>query len=287
MNRILITGATGNVGKEVIRHLLSQPGTHKVMAGVRNLQKDSEQFNDSRIEFLPFDFEDPGTFESALSNCDVLFLLRPPQLANVKKQFAPLIETAKRKVKHIVFLSVQGVQNSPMIPHYKIEKAIVESGLSYTFLRPAYFMQNLTATLRKDIVENRRIFLPAGEAKFTVVDTGDIGAVTAVVLTNPALHRNKVYDLTNNEKLSFGKMAEKLTAVLETKITYVSPNPIRFFIQKRKEGLPVSFILVMIMLHYFPRFKKEPDIAPFVYQLTGRQPKSFDEFLKENKQLLA
>jgi len=82
-------------------------------------------------------------------------LLRPPQISDVKKYFAPLVETAKKSsIKHIVFLSVQGVDNSKIIPHHKIEKSIVDSKIIYTFLRPAYFMQNFTTTLRNDLVND-------------------------------------------------------------------------------------------------------------------------------------
>ena len=82
-------------------------------------------------------------------------MLRPPQISDVKKYFAPLVETAKKSsIKHIVFLSVQGVDNSKIIPHHKIEKSIVDSKIIYTFLRPAYFMQNFTTTLRNDLVND-------------------------------------------------------------------------------------------------------------------------------------
>jgi uncharacterized protein YbjT (DUF2867 family) len=288
MNRIFVTGATGNVGKEVILHLLTSTNKHKIIAGVRKLP--GNQLNvdvDARVQFQHFDFEDLKTFKPALAKCNILFLLRPPQISDVNKFLKPLIEIAKEcKVKHIVFLSVQGVQNSPMIPHHKIEKIIIKSGIPYTFLRPAYFMQNFTTTLRKDLVEKKIIFPPAGEAKFTIIDTADIGLVSAVVLTNPHKHINKSYELTNAEKLSFREMAAKISSVVRTKITYLSPNPLSFFIQKRREKVPRMFILVMIMLHYFPRFSKVPRTTEFVYLLTGKQPITFDEFLEENKQLL-
>src|SRR5687768_3476005 len=167
MDRILVTGATGTVGKEVICALLAiNHNKNRIIAGVRNLPEGRNKFGpDSGVEFQYFDFEAPGTFKPALSNCDILFLLRPPQISNVKEIFVPLIQTAKEcNIKHIVFVSVQGVEKNRFIPHYKIEKLILGSKIPFTFLRPAYFMQNFTTTLRKDIVENKMIFLPAGRA---------------------------------------------------------------------------------------------------------------------------
>lgn len=286
MNRILITGATGNVGKEVVQSLVALNQKDRILAGVRNPGKVRTQF-DSEVELVPFDFEDDNTFLPALEACDILFLLRPPQLADVQRYFVPILEAAKSSgIKHIVFLSVQGVEQSTFIPHYKIERLIVKSGIPYTFLRPAYFMQNFTTTLQKDIVENRLIYLPAGKARFTIIDTKDVGAVCAAVLTIPGEHINKSYDLTNTEKLSFEDMAMKICHVLGYPVRFVSPSLLAFFIRKRKENVPVGFILVMILLHYFPRFKKEPDITDCVKSLTGTEAKSFDTFLSENRSKL-
>ena len=283
MTKILITGATGNVGMEVIEALkkLNQP--FEIYAGIKDLGKDKlilEKFN---IKTISFDFTDINTFKPALIQCDVLFLLRPPQISEVAQFFKPLVETALQcGVKHIVFLSVQGVEKSTIIPHHKIEKLIVKSKIPYTFLRPAYFMQNFTTTLRKDLIVNKRIFLPAGKAKFTVIDVTDIGKVAAKILTESSNHVNQSYELTNREKLTFGEMAEKLSKGLNTTIKYESPNLFKFYWTKRKEKMPTMLILVMIMLHYLPRFQKEPNITDWVKKITNNEPKTFDEFVIEN-----
>ncbi|MGB6035282.1 MAG: NmrA family NAD(P)-binding protein, partial [Cryomorphaceae bacterium] len=240
-----------------------------------------------KLEKIKFDFTDLNTFLPALKEVDLLFLLRPPQISDVGKYFAPLIHTAKEaSVRHIVFLSVQGVEKSKIIPHYKIEKLIVESEIPYTFLRPAYFMQNFTTTLRNDLVNKHRIYLPAGKEKFTVIDVEDIGAVAARIITAPQEHINKSYALTNNEKLTFGEMADKLSDGLNRKIDFISPNLLQFFLAKKKEGVPTMFIFVLIMLHYFPRFQEAPETTEWVKKITGKAAKTFDEFILANKKEL-
>jgi len=287
MTNIFITGATGNVGIAVLEALKNLNMSFEIYAGIRDLKKEKvilERFN---LKTIPFDFTDINTFKPALAQCDILFLLRPPNISDVKQFFNPLIETAIQcGVTHIVFLSVQGVEKSTIIPHHKIEKLIVESKIPYTFLRPAYFMQNFTTTLRNDLIVNKRIFLPAGKAKFTVIDVIDIGKVAARILTETNNHVDKSYELTNREKLTFGEMTEKLSKGLNMTIQYESPNLIKFFLVKRKEKMPVILILVMIMLHYFPRFQKEPNITDWVKKITDDEPKTFDEFVFENKNLL-
>jgi len=86
------------------------------------------------VKTIQFDFTNSATFNNAFQNIDILFLLRPPQISDVNKYFVPLIKAAKQSsIKHIVFLSVKGVEKSKIIPRHKIEKLIIESKIPYTF----------------------------------------------------------------------------------------------------------------------------------------------------------
>jgi len=287
MPNILITGATGNVGTAVIKSLQKQALPINITAGVRDPTTDIIKLNDYNIDMVRFDVTDPSTFTTAFQSIDIIFLLRPPQISAVKKYFKPLINSAvEAGIKHIIFLSVQGVEKSNIIPHHRIETLVVNSKIPYTFLRPGYFMQNFTSILRNDIVNQRRIFLPAGNAKFTLVDIRDIGDVAAAIITNTANHINKSYDLTCYEKLTFYEMAERLSDGLGIKINYDSPNIFSFYRKKYKEKTPAMLILVMIMLHYLPRFQKEPLITDCIEIITGKQPITFEQFIYDNKNLL-
>ena len=204
MKKLLITGATGNVGIEVIKALQKNQHQFDIFAGVRDVQKNGEKLSEFYLIPEKFDFMDATTFEPALKNCQLLFLLRPPQISDTEKYFIPLIEIAEKcNVKHIIFLSVQGVEKSSIIPHHKIEKLIVASGIPYTFLRPAYFMQNFTTTLHDDLVNKKQIYLPAGKGKFTLIDVRDIGEITAKIMVDSTKYINQSYELTCNEKLTF------------------------------------------------------------------------------------
>lgn len=285
--KVLITGATGNVGMEVIKSLQNMNHTLDLYAGVRDLNADKPKFANLNIKVVAFDFQDTTAYQTALREVDVLFLLRPSQISAVEKYFKPLIQACQATgLKHIVFLSVQGVEKSKTIPHHKIEKLIVDSGIPYTFLRPAYFMQNFITTLRKDLVNNKQIYVPAGHAKFTLIDVRGIGAVAATILTNLSHHINKAYDLTSNEKMTFQEMAVMLSRKLGTEIQYKSPNLLRFFLTKRKEKISAMFILVMIMLHYLPRFQAEPATTDWVAKITHRPPTTFEQFIQDHKSLL-
>jgi uncharacterized protein YbjT (DUF2867 family) len=279
---ILITGATGNVGQSIFSAFSEGEFDANIIAGVRNPDKTVEKGEIATpFSVREFDFGKSENFSQYLKGIEVLFLLRPPNIADVNAVFKPLIEAAREAgVQHIVFLSVQGAEKQSYIPHHKIEKLIVDSGITYTFLRPAYFMQNFITTLHKDIVERNRIYLPAGKARFTIVDVKDVGAVAAKVLLNPEKHQNKAYELTNDELKNFGELTEQINQAWEKNIEYVSPNLLSFIYQKLKQGNNLIFTFVLIMLHYFPRFREAPKVSPNIELLLGRKPTSFEEFLE-------
>ncbi len=287
MTKVLITGATGNVGIEVIAALNGVRHSLDLYAGVRDVQKHMGASAGKDLHYVHFDFEDAATYKTALEGCDVLYLLRPPHISDVSKFFAPIIATCvEKKVKHIVFISVQGAEKSTIIPHHKIEKLIVDSRIPYTFLRPAYFMQNFTTTLRSELIQQHRIVLPAGNAKFTLIDIRDIGRVSAEIVMNISSHKNRSYELTSDEVMTFSEMATSLSIHLGRNIQFISPNPLRFFMEKRKESVPAMKILVMIMLHYLPRFQEEPKTSKWVEQITNRPATSFEQFVIDNTSLL-
>ncbi|WP_414468349.1 NmrA family NAD(P)-binding protein [Methanobacterium sp. ACI-7] len=285
MKRILITGATGNVGYEVIRSLFEIETNNQIIAGVRNIdraKKKLEEFNS--LQYIEFDFEDLSTFDSSLEDIDTVFLLRPPHISDIKKIFKSLIDSFKKyHVKEVVFLSVQGAERSNIIPHAKIEKLIIESKIDHIFLRPGYFMQNLITTLLDDIKEKNRIFLPAGKAKFNWIDVQNIGETAAIVLEDFKKYRNNAFEINGYENLDFGKVAEIMSGILNRNIKYENPNLINFYRTKRREGIDRNFVLVMIMLHFLPRFGKDPAISNFYEGITGKKPTKLADFIKREK----
>jgi uncharacterized protein YbjT (DUF2867 family) len=273
MRRILITGASGNVGTAVLRHLVRS--TDQILkAAYRFPMKEDEVY---------FNFDDLTRTRAALEKVDVLFLLRPPHISDTNEYFRPLIAACKdMRVGHIVFLSVQGVEKSSIIPHHRIERLIIESTIPYTFVRPSYFMQNLTTTLKRD-VQQGEIFLPAGRAPFLWVDVENIGQAIAAIIQNLERHQNKAYEITGNEYFTFNEVAKKLTTILGKNVRYRSPTLLSFILRKRKEGMEINYILVLIMLHYLARFQARPPVTTAFEDLTGLKPNSLDNFISDHR----
>lgn len=281
MKKILITGATGNVGLEVIKSLLNTQTPNTIIAGVRNIDRAKITLKDYQaIQYVRFDFENPSTFDAALDGIDTVFLLRPPHISDIDKYFKPLIESLKNQnISEVIFLSVQGADKSKVIPHNKIERLISDSGLNFIFLRPSYFMQNLTTTLINDIQERREIVLPSGKAKFNWIDIQNIGEVATKLINNFQTYSNRAYDLTGLENENFAKVTSLINKAIKSPISYKSVNPISFYQIKKRQGFSGGLIIVMILLHFLPRFQKEPEISDFYQRVTGKKPTSLKDFI--------
>jgi uncharacterized protein YbjT (DUF2867 family) len=285
MSNILVTGATGNIGFEVIRFLTKIDSSNRIIAGVRNIEKAKSVFKDfPDLGYTHFDFEAFDTFDSALNGIDRIFLLRPPHISDINKYFKPLIFKIKEKnIEQIVFLSVQGAEKSKVIPHNKIERLINDKGLDFIFLRPSYFMQNLTTTLIGDIQKKREIILPSGKAKFNWIDIENIGEAGAILLDRFGDYKNQSFEITGLENENFGKVTEMINDSIENPITYRNVNPLRFFRIKKREGMVKGMIFVMLLLHFLPRFQNEPRISDFYERLTGKKPTDLRSFIDREK----
>lgn len=288
MKRILVTGATGNIGVEVVHYLNDLESDTEVCAAVRNIESAKETYRtNTNLVFRRFDFKNPDTFTAAFNQVDILFLLRPPNISEVEQVFRPLLNSARENgIRKVVFLSVQGAEKSKVIPHNKIETLIQELGFDYIFVRPSYFMQNLTTTLLPEILDNRSITLPSGDAKFNWIDVKNIGEASSRLIREFEKYQNRSYEITGTENKSFREVAALMTEVTGERISYRSVNPISFYFKKRKEGVESGFAIVMTILHFLPRFQSQPEVSNNYKLLTGKDPTTLHEFMERERDKL-
>ncbi|RXI99849.1 SDR family oxidoreductase [Anaerobacillus alkaliphilus] len=276
MGKILVTGATGNIGKYVVENLLKCGVS--VRAAVFEIEK-----NDLSCETVEFDFLKRETFAGALEGVDRVFLVRPPQLANPKKDMRPFLEeVAARGIKQVVFVSLLGVEKNPVVPHRKIEDMILEFSIPYTFLRPGFFMQNLSTTHAIEIKDRNEIFVPVGNAKTSFIDTRDIGAVAAQCFLHEK-HLNKSYSLTGNEAIDYYQVANTLSGVLCRKITYKNPGLLNFRRKTINRGIKKEYANVMTMLYLLTKMGTAKKVTHDVENILERKPISFEQFAIDHK----
>ena len=276
---ILITGATGNVGKAVVSYLDEVEKSYVI--GVRNPSK----YPNAQSKIRKLDFEDSTTYVSALRDIKSVCLVRPPQLTDVQGIFVPFIEACSvAGVEHIVFLSLLGIEKNPFPPHYKIEKAIEASGIDYTFIRPSFFMQNLIEPHAKEIIEGNEIYIPSGRAKVSFIDTDDIGEIIGLALTDRR-HRNKKYTITGGEAIDYNRVAQLMTQHLGRKITYANPGLLKFRRQTIKSGVAKEFANVMSVLYLTTKMGMAKEVTDTAEMILGRKPTTMEAFIIKNRKI--
>lgn len=272
MINVLVTGASGNVGKEVMNALYNYKDI-SVISAVNSI----EQLAKTK-EAVLFDFMDESTWDNALDGVDKLFLMRPPAISDVKTYLFPVIDRALEKgIKQIVFLSLQGVQFNPLTPHFKVEKYLKKRKAPYTFIRPNFFMQNLSTFYADDIKQRDEIFLPAGSGKTAFVDTRDIGAVIAKTMQGDS-HIGKAYTLSGPESLDYYQIAGILSDELKRPITYRNPSVQQYVERLRAVQTNQDFIKVQKMLYFVVRHNFSSGTTNNIRTLLGREPISFKQF---------
>ncbi|MBC7545367.1 MAG: SDR family oxidoreductase [Candidatus Sericytochromatia bacterium] len=279
---LLVIGASGNVGAEIVRLLVGQG--HAVRVATRSPAGASAGFS-PLIEPVPFDFERPETFGPALAGVDRLFLMRPPAITDTRRFIVPVIAAARDAGVHsIVFLSLLGAEKNPLVPHHRIETALVASGVPYTLLRAGFFMQNLSTTHRADIVDLDEILVPAGRGRTSFIDVRDIAAVAVKALTEPG-HTNKAYALTGDEALDYHEVAACLSTALGRPITYRQPSIFRFIARMRRRGFPLDFIWVMAAIYTTVRLGLAASVTTDTHRLLGRPAIRMRQFVADHRDL--
>lgn len=274
---VLVTGATGNVGSQTVELLLA--AGVPVRAAASSVEAVRSRFGD-RVEAVALDFTDPTTWEQAYSGVRRMFLLRPPHLGRPKKQMLPSLEVAKAAgVEHVVLLSLQGAEHNKVVPHHALEVWLRESGLSWTFVRAAFFMQNLTTTHLTDVRDRDTIMVPAGDGATAFVDVHDVAAVAAAALLTPEQHRNTAWTPTGPQALTYAEVAETLTGVLGRPISYPRPGLVRYARHARNVlGMPWGMVAVTSAIYTIARLGRAGGLTDDVSVVTGHDPVSFGEF---------
>ena len=281
---ILITGATGNIGKELVHDLTARKGEFKVMVRSKEAAK---AFEAKGIKAALGDYENPGSCADALTGVDRVFLLTVPRpdIARLEGEF---LKACKAKgVKHIVRLSALGanpyVASALLRCHGRCEAQLEDSGLAWTILRPSFFMQNLGTFMGPSVAKESTVYSCAGGATVPWVDTRDIAAVAGTVLTAKG-HEERVYEITGPEALTYAEVAERLSTALGRRIAYVNvPDGVAY---QAMTGMGMTPWLTegMITLYHLCRANGTTAVPlDTVERITGHAPRTIEAYIQENK----
>ena len=279
---ILVTGATGLNGSELVRRL-SAKGI-PVRALVRRAARAEGLSSLPQVEIVEGDMARPETLTGPLRGVDRAMLISSSDPAMLEVQ-ATFIEAARKAgVKHVVKLSgIMPELDSPFRfarMHGEIERRLEVSGIAFTHLRAGEFMH---AYFRQvpSIVARGVMFLPMEDAKIASIDIGDVAEVAATVLTSSG-HEGKIYPLTGPEALNMAEVAEKLSTATGKSIRYVNVAPEEAKRAQLAAGVPPFTADALAELFAERRKGKEAQVSPIIPTIFGWQPTSFEEFARRH-----
>lgn len=284
---ILVTGATGHLGKATIEFLLEKGvAASEISALVRDEAK-AQDLKAKGITLKIGDYDNYESLVSAFKGVDKLLLVSGSDVANRAKQQENGVLAAKEAgVKHILYTSFERKNETGTSPvsfladsHLQTEKIIKASGMDYTIFRNNLYFDALPMFFGENVAESG-IFLPAGETKSSFALRKDMAEATANVLIGQG-HENKEYSFSNSEKVSVGDIAKSLGEVLGKDISYTSPSSEVYVESLSKAGVPEQYIGV------FNGFAEAIKQGEFditnndLEKILGRKPATVKSFLTE------
>jgi len=278
---ILIIGGTGNIGSQVVRLLRGRGAHFKVLA------RDKDKVVGSLgggVEIVEGDLVKPETISAAMQGVDKLFLVTPLHLDQVAMKSAAIQAAKQAGVKHIVMSTGIGAGPDAGVEigrwHGKNQEEVKATGISYTFLQPGFFMQNLLM-FAESIREKGEFYLPLGVSKVSWVDARDIAAVGVAALTEGG-HENQAYPITGGEAQSCSEIAEILSDITGKTVTYVDIP-----LEAAKEGMvsagmPEKLAELMNELYALGPAGHLVHVVDTVEKVTGNPPRSFRQFADDH-----
>ena len=283
---ILVTGATGTVGSEVVKQLSRDASGYNIKAGVHSIENAKRVQQYDRVRAVQIDYDKQEGLETAFKDVDKLFLLTHPSPKTVEHESNLVTEAKKSGIKHIVKQSIMradlGADVEAMRLHRQTEKLIEESGIPYTFIRPNEFMQGFINFQGTTIKNNNAFYIPAEDAKVSIVDARDIAAVAVQALINGDKHYDKTYMITGPEALSYHRAAEILSNATGKKIDYVNISEEETRAALKETGMDDWLINTIVGLYALYRTGGASQVSSAVEEVTGRKATAFVEFAKDH-----
>lgn len=280
MSGILVAGATGTNGRELLRQL--EPLGWQVRALVRDKARAAELAG-GNIELLAGDLGRPDSLQAAFKGVDKAYFVTAIDERMVSL-FSNFCEAAAQAgVGHVVKISGYGASaDSPsriIRQHYESDRMLIDSGLGYTILRPNSFYQNMFWQAQS-IHTDGRFYLAAGDARQSMIDVRDIAEATVEILTGER-HLDKVYNLTGPESLNYDDVARILSRVTGRSVAYVPVSEDDVRESLLSAGMPGwnadALAEIQSLFGSGSYAPVEPDLAGIL----GRPPRSFERFAQD------
>jgi uncharacterized protein YbjT (DUF2867 family) len=283
---IVVTGATGNAGSEVVRALTARGSL--VRAFVRDPGQARHKLGEN-VELAAGDFADPLSVRAALEGADALLLSCADDPRRVGWEMAAIDTAVAAGVRRIVKLSAATAEPGSPVAfwdwHGQVEQHLRACGAGWVILRSGWYMSNLLAAAPHVAAEGR-LYAPAGEARIAMIDPRDVGEAAAAALSSPG-HEGQTYLLTGPRAITYTELAAALSAATGSRVEFVDVPDDAAYQAMIHDGMP-GFVAEQIVA-MFGRLRQgeAAQVSPAVEMLTGRAPRDFASFAARHASLFA
>jgi uncharacterized protein YbjT (DUF2867 family) len=281
---ILVTGATGTAGSQVVRALRARGA--RVRAFVRDAEKARQLLGDE-VELAVGDFAKPSSVRAALEGVEAMLLSCADDPRRVEWETNAIDAAAAAGVRRIVKLSTIGA--APVAPvafwdwHGQVEEHLRASGVPAVILQSSFYMSNLLGAAEQ-VVSEGRLYAPAGEARVAMIDPRDVGAAAAAALTG-AGEDGQTYVITGSEAITWGQIAAALSSATGREVEFVDVPDEGARQGLIAAGLPEFVAEQLITIFGQLRQGIAEHVTDGVYALTGSRPRGFAEFARDHAQM--
>jgi NAD(P)H dehydrogenase (quinone) len=289
MNKILVTGATGYLGKSVIETLLKRISSSQISIITRNEEKRAE-FQSRGFNALLGSYDDVVSLQKAMNGVDTVLLISAGDQGDRMQEHKNVVDAAKKMgVKNIAYTSRclrdrSTLVNKLMVEHFETEDYIKSIGLKYTFFRNILYMDVIPQFIGGSVALERGIFLPVADGKVAFALRSEMGEAMANVLLNEEFD-NEIYNFTGDETYSFYDIAKALTELSGKEVKYTDVEESMFVSMMKQRNVPEPVIQKIVDFITDIKNNQEANISNELEIHLGRKPTGLKEGLKTLFQL--
>ena len=284
MNKILVTGATGQLGSSIIETFLKRIPSDQISIVTRNEEKRTE-FQAQGFNAFLGSYDNVISLENAMDGVDTVLLISSGDQGDRMQEHKNVIDAAKKKgVKSIAYTSRclnnrDTLVNKLMVQHFETEDYIIASGLKYTLFRNILYMDVIPQFIGGKMAFEKGIFLPAGDGKVSFALRTEMGEAMANVLLNEECENN-IYNFTGDKTYSFYDIAAALTALSGKEVKYNQVDAGTFKEMMEQRNLPGPLIQKMVDFITDIKHNQEADIHNDLEHKLVRKPTGLQDGLK-------
>jgi len=275
---ILVVGATGHVGREVVRKL--KAGGHEIRVMTRDANRAAE-LGVTPDEVVVADLRDPASLPAAVAGVEKVYYATPDPEDNVVMLENFLTAAKEAGVRHVVRLSARSAdvnsKDDLARRHGLAERALEQSGLAWTHIRPSWFMQMMF-----EYAPGGRMELPGGEGRIGWIDTRDIADMAVAALTEPG-HEGKCYIISGPEALSYGDLARHMSEATGREFVYVDLAPEDYRKQALARGDEPWYVDLILQLYANIRADRYAGLSDEFEKVMGRPATTFAQFARDTR----